>query len=275
MLIRRRYALAVLGACALAMSGPAAASQIEALYVVRQAGFRVMEARVVMELGPRGYRISADTRTTGLAILFANSATRVEVEGRWLGHGVVPDRYSSVGTWNGQARQVEMRYRDAAPELLALVPPDSGERMAVTEEQRRGTVDVLSALIRLAREAGATGRCDGVQSVFDGRRRLEWAVRTELVPADIQPAAGWTGPVLRCAFTSRMVAGFRLVDDSASAGRERQGTAWLATIRPDLPPIPVRVEFRSGMLGVLRAELVRLDRPAEAVRDGSGHQPVQ
>ena len=242
----------------------------EAHYVVYQAGFRVMEARVTMDFGQRGYRMTADTRTTGLAVLFANSQMRLESEGRWVGHAAAPDRYSAVGSRNGQPRRIEIAYRGNQPDLLAQLPPDAGERVSVTPEQQRGTVDILSAMARLMREAAATGRCDGAVSVYDGRRRLEWSARTEALGRQVAPAGGPWAPVMRCAFSSRVVAGFRHVDDANEIGRPRSGSALLAQVRPDLPPLPVRVEFPYGFLGPLRAELVRIEDPRARRSDGSG-----
>ncbi len=263
-----------LAAFALFAASPVAAQTAEAFYVVRQSGFRVMEARVIMDLDRRGYRITTESRSTGLAVLFANSTSQVRVEGIWRGHAAMPSSFASSGTWNGRPRQVQMRYSGDAPEILTLDPPDAGERVPVTAEERRGTVDIISALARLARESGATGQCNGEAAVFDGRRRLQWAVRTE-ASAEITPAGPWPGPMLRCAFSSRLVAGFRLRDDPAAAGRAREGTVWLATVRPDLPPLPVRVVFGSGLFGVLRAELVSIGAPGEARTDGSGDESVQ
>jgi len=264
-----RLALAV---APLLLAGlPAVAQVAEAHYVVRQAGFQVMEARVVIDLDQRGYRLTAETRTTGLAIMFANSQNRSQAEGRWIGNAAQPSRYASAGTYNGRPRRIEIVYRSGEPQLVAQEPSDAGERVPVSDEQRRGTVDILSALARLVRQAGATGRCDGEQSVYDGRRRLEWATRTDAVGVQAAPAGGpWPGPVLRCAFSSRVVAGFRLGDDPATVARPREGIAWLATVRPDMPPLPVRVEFISGLFGSLRAELVRIENPRAAASDGSG-----
>jgi len=251
-------------------ASPAAAQVAEAQYVVYQAGFRVMEARVTLDFGQRGYRMVADTRTTGLALLFANSQLRLESEGRWIGNSTAPDRYTASGSRNGQPRRIEIAYRGNQPELLVQVPPDTGERISVTPEQRRGTVDILSAMARLVREAGATGRCDGAVSVYDGRRRLEWTARTEALGSQIARAGGPWQPVMRCAFSTRVVAGFMYGDDPNEIGRPRSGSALLAQVRPDLPPLPVRVEFPYGFLGSLRAELVRIEDPRARRTDGSG-----
>lgn len=268
--VRRRARLAAAAAVPLLLAAaPASAQQAEAVYVVRQAGFNVMEARVVLDLGQRGYRITADARTQGLAVLFANSRTRLQAEGRWVGHSAMPDRFASAGVINGRQRRIEMAYRGDQVELLQQEPPDSTERTPVTPDQRRGTVDILSALARLVRHAGATGSCDGAQSVYDGRRRLEWSARTEaLGPAVARAGGRWT-PIMRCSFTSRVVAGFRHGDDTAAGGRPRSGSALLAMVRPDLPPLPVSLEFPWGIL-TLRAELVRLDDPRAGRSDGSG-----
>ena len=121
--------------------------------------------------------------------------------------------------------------------------------------QIEGTIDSLSALVRLSLAAAATGRCDLAGSVFDGRRRLEWSSRTLGVgPA---PMAGVSGEALRCALRSRLVAGFRRGDDPAEVGQPRDAEAWIAVLGPGVPPMPVRVEFPSTFLGAMRLDLVR------------------
>lgn len=263
-----RAALAAAAVPALLLAAPAAAQQAEAIYVVRQAGFQVMEARVGIDLGQRGYRITADARTTGLAVVFANARTRLLAEGRWNGHVAMPERFASAGVINGRQRRIEMAYRGAEVDLLQQEPPDADERTPVPPEQRRGTVDILSALARMTRQAAATGRCDGALSVYDGRRRLEWAARTEALGPAIAPAGGQWAPIMRCSFSSRVVAGFRHGDDPTRA-RPRTGQAYLAVVRPDLPPLPVRLDFPWGIL-TLHAELIRLEDPRAGRADGSG-----
>jgi hypothetical protein len=119
-----------------------------------------------------------------------------------------------------------------------------------------GAIDGLSALVRLSRDAAATGRCDLAGAVFDGRRRLEWSSRT--VGTGRPPVAGFAGEALRCRLESRLVAGFRRGDDPARAGQPRQAEAWLAVMGPGQPPMPLRVEFPSTFLGAFRLDLVRI-----------------
>lgn len=265
----RRTMLAAAAVLPVLIAAPAQAEMAEAVYAVRQAGFQVMEARVLLDLGQRGYRITADARTTGLAVVFANARTRLQAEGRWHGHLAMPERFASAGVINGRQRRIEMAYRGDTVELLQQEPPDSSERTPVPPDQRNGTVDILSALARLVRQAGATGRCDGATSVYDGRRRLEWSARTEELGPAVAQASGQWAPIMRCSFSSRVVAGFRHGDDPVRGSRPRTGQALLATVRPDLPPLPVRLDFPWGIL-TLHAELVRLEDPRAGRADGSG-----
>jgi hypothetical protein len=214
----------------------------------------------------RGYVVQAETRSSGVASLFSSFRQEVQAEGRWFGHAVQPLRFSSTGEWNGRQRRVEIGYRGAEPELRLLDPPYTEERLPVPQEQRRGAMDVIAALASMVRIAGATGRCDGAVAVFDGRRRFDWSSRTE-APAGFALAGGQGhGPQLRCAFTTRLVAGFRHGDDPAVAGRPRSGIATLAVLRPGMPPLPVRIEMGSGFFGTLRAELVRIEASDQQAR---------
>ena len=78
----------------------------------------------------------------------------------------------------------------------------------------------------------------------------------------VPPVHGVAGQALRCWLESRLVAGFRRGDDPAQAGRPREAEAWIAVLRPGLPPMPVRVEFPSTFLGSFRLDLLRVNRSA-------------
>ncbi len=250
----RRSAVAAAILAAL-LGGTARAQTLEADYALSQTGITVMDVRLNIDLSAERYRIASLSRARGLGHLFLPREQRAEAEGRFAGAEVRPYRYLSEGEWRGRPRRTVLEYLGGSPRLAVLEPHDDGDRLPVPPEQRDGTLDTLSALLRLARDSAATGRCDLAGAVFDGRRRLEWSSRT--LGVGRPPVAGLTGQALRCRLESRLVAGYRRGDDPARVGRPREADAWIAVLRPDAPPMPLRVEFPSTMLGPLRLDLVR------------------
>lgn len=252
-----RLAIALLAGAALGggTSG-VRAMPVEASYTVSQSGVTVVDVQLALQLTETFYRLESISRARGLARLFLPSEQRAEVQGGLVGREVQPLRYMSEGNWRSGARRTVMDYLGGSPRLAVLEPPDGPDRIPVSPDQMVGTIDSLSALVRLSLASAATGRCDLAGAVFDGRRRLEWSSRTVGVGA--APVAGVSGQALRCRLESRLVAGFRRSDDPAQAGRPREAEAWIAVLGAGLPPMPVRVEFPSTIFGSMRLDLVRI-----------------
>ncbi len=243
--------LAVPGAVA-----PARANPVVADYAVSQAGIPVMDIRIRFDVAEERYRLTSLARARGLGRLFLPREQIAEAEGGLAGREVRPLRYRTEGEWRGAPRRTLLEYVGRTPRLAVLEPPEGPDRIPVRPEEREGTIDALSALVLLARDAAATGRCDLSGAVFDGRRRLEWQSRT--IGTAQPPVPGFRGEALRCALESRLVAGFRVGDDPARAGQTRRAEAWLAVLGTGQPPLPLRVEFPSTFLGAFKMDLVRL-----------------
>ncbi|MBR0650954.1 DUF3108 domain-containing protein [Roseomonas terrae] len=257
-----RLAAALLVAAALPGGArPATAAPFEAHYSVYQSGLPVMDVQLALHLTDASYRLSSISRARGIARLFLPSEQRAEVQGGLAGRDVRPQRYTAEGNWRSGTRRTVMDFLAGTPRLSVLEPPEGPDRIPVTPDQMRGTIDTLSALVRLSLAAAATGRCDLDGSVFDGRRRLEWSSRT--LGVGPSPLDGVSAQALRCRLESRLVAGFRRGDDPVQAGRPREAEAWIAALGPGLPPMPLRVEFPSTFVGSLRLDLVRVNRSGE------------
>jgi hypothetical protein len=241
----------------LVLGSPARAASLDAGYVVFAAGMPVLEMEALLEFRPAGYRLRAMLRTRGPAALVVNGESRLQAEGGWDGGEPRPALYLSDGQWRGRPSRIEMHYVGPQPVLRHLHPPDGPEREPVPEAMRRGTLDALSALAKLAQAARATGRCDGAAAVFDGRRRMEVAMRT--AGRDILPPrrGAWSGEALRCTYESRVVAGFRRDQDRDGTARPMRGTVWVAAVHPGAPPIPVRFEIPSRWFGTATGYLMR------------------
>ena len=235
----------------------AGATPLVARYEATAGGMTIMQFDATFDLeGPR-YAIRIQSRMRGVAAWLASGEQVTSVEGRWEGNHPIPDRYRQEGTFRGKRRVVAIDYAPAGmPQLRALEPPNDGEREPVPAALRQDTMDGLSALAKLVRSVSRTGRCDTTAQVFDGRRRSNYSVRT--VSQDVMPAsAGYAGPALRCAFESRILAGFRLDQDrEAEAKIPHPATAWLGHPWPGAGPVPVLIEMPTRWFGPVRATLV-------------------
>jgi hypothetical protein len=256
-----RLPVAILAGAALLGGVTAArATPFEATYAVSQSGLTVLDVHLALQLTEASYRLTSVSRARGFLRWFMPGEQRAEVRGGLVGREVRPLRYITQGQGRSGPRRTVMEFISGTPRLAVLEPPEGPDRIPVSPDQMQGTIDSLSALVRLSLDAAATGRCDLSGSVFDGRRRLEWSSRT--LGVGTPPGDVVSGQALRCALESRLVAGFRRGDDPAEVGKPREAEAWIAVLGPGLPPMPVRVEFPSTFLGALRLDLVRVGAAA-------------
>jgi hypothetical protein len=198
--------------------------------------------------------------------MFVSGEQVSRARGSWAGATPVPASFVSDGTWNGRPRSVAMNWQDGQARVLALEPPNEAERDPVPEEMMRGTMDVLSALAGLAVQVGRAGACDLGAPVFDGRRRSDFAVRTEgraMLPAW---RGAWQGEALRCEIEGRQVAGFHRDRERAASVTPQRGTAWVAAPYAGAPPVPVRLDVPTRWFGTATAVLLRAE-PVERRAD--------
>jgi hypothetical protein len=255
-------------ALALSFALPAAAlaEPVRASYEVTARGLTVMRIEALFDLAdPQRYRVETRLRVGGIATAFISGEQVSRVEGGWSQNMPRPLRYSTDGLWRGQPRHILLDYVRGAPVVRRLEPPNDAEREPVPPELAQGTVDTLSALALLARTVRETGRCEARAATYDGRRRTDFDART-LGRDRLALGATWSGEALRCGFEGRQVAGF-MRDQPAEWRQPQAGEAWLASLRPGTPPVPVRVELASRWFGTVRASLVALD-PATTGQGG-------
>lgn len=250
---RSLAALLALPFCLALPAGASAAhpGPVQASYTAYFSGFSIVTLDASIDLGAEAYRVAATMRTTGMLAMIVRGEQVSLVEGRVQPAGtpfaLAPSRFLMEGTWRSTLRRVAMSWTGGQPDVLSVVPASQDEREPVPAELQRNTVDTLTALAALVRQAAGTGRCDGAAQVFDGRRRSDFTAATEGI--DTLAAHKWgsfSGPALRCRFEGRQVAGFWRQGDRDEAAKPRGGFAWFASPAPGLPMIPVRIEAESS-----------------------------
>jgi hypothetical protein len=264
----RRF-LATLPLLAALVPAGVSAQALRAVYEVHAAGMVVMELDARVELSHDAYRVETALRTRGIAAVVASGEQVSRASGGWAGAAARPAAFVSEGVWRGRMRRMALSWQGGDPQIVELTPPETEEREPVPAAMRRGTTDLLSAIAALARQVRQEGRCDAHAPLFDGRRRSEFATRSEGREV-IRPWRGaWHGEALRCGFEGRQVAGFRRDQEPSAAAAPQRGTAWIAAPYPGAPPIPVRLDIPTRWFGTATAVLLRadpLERRAELER---------
>jgi Protein of unknown function (DUF3108) len=238
-------------ACLTATGASAQVAQVQLAYDTYAAGVEVMQMNAFFGLGPWNYRIDLDYHTTGLVGLFYRGHQVNKVRGMWHDADPAPVEFFGVGVWRGQERRTLIDYNNGLPQVKELQPPQESEREPVPAELQRNTMDTLSALAQLLRHVEQDHSCETEVHTYDGRRVLDVVAHTSGAERlDPSGRSSFSGPTLRCDFEGRELAGFLLGEDDPEHRRPLHGSAWLAPLMPNGPPLPVRIAFQTRWFGL-------------------------
>jgi hypothetical protein len=236
-------------------------------------GLLVLKMRARLTLTPTAYDGELSFHTAGMVGWMIHDVDDSHVVGRFAASepGAAPDvaqpsRLDDVGNLRGTDRVTRMSYRGGTPVIEELAPPVALERKPVPPEVTPNTIDNLSALAMLVRHVAATGRCDGRATLFDGRRLTTLAVRTAGTQELTKTGRSiFAGQALRCDVDGNQLYGFKNNESEAEQRRTKHGNAWLATLLPHAPPVPVRVVFTNKDLGEVTLYLTGITAAPAAI----------
>jgi len=232
--------------------------QAHASYSAYIGGLHVADMEADIGLGPNSYQVNIAYHTTGITSIFVHGNQSYAVTGSWAGMSPRPNEFVSQGQWHGEQRVVRIDYQQGSPVIRELVPTVDVPRAPVPAALQQNTIDTVSALAQLVRTVGHTGTCGGSVRTFDGRRIATVQAVTgtrEMLPASSRSL--FSGNALRCDFTAQQTAGFKL-DDADKEHKPLHGSAWLAALSNNGPPLPVRLSFETRGLGSVTMYLTAL-----------------
>jgi hypothetical protein len=125
---------------------------------------------------------------------------------------LMPTMFTSHIRTDTEASDVAMALEDGNVSELSVTPPPSGDRVPLTEANRQGVVDPLSAMLfpagvtsegLLSREA-----CHRSLPIFDGRHRYDLKLAFKRMDRAMA-GKGYSGPVLVCSLVYEPIAGHR------------------------------------------------------------------
>jgi hypothetical protein len=227
---------------------PAPARALDLTYDVYLGGLHIFTFDVDMTLQQDHYRVSAEGATQGMVGWLYGWQTKLAAEGIDRNGRIEPQRYDIESNWQGNQRTVALDFAGDGHYALEQTPPpepDPDIEGSLPESLPDGIVDPLSLAVAATRALEENGRCDQTLPVFDGQRRYDLTLKhidEATLPANDYSA--YHGPTVRCSFSMNRISGFRKSwkskrqPDAASSAP----TIWVAAIRPDLPPVPVRYD---------------------------------
>jgi hypothetical protein len=204
-------------------------------------GIHVLTVRTTLDQTEERYSAGVDYATIGLAGILFEQKTHAVATGRLGRATAYPDSFSNDTVRNGIARRSRVSYRPDGTVEGTTAPPT---RVVVPPELMRGTVDNVTAYLRLERQLAETGKCAMTVPVFDGRHRYD-LVFADAGKQQLSPEGGqkFSGSAIAC----RMTRHNRVVEPSEQDEGAGQGMLWYASLVPGEVPVPVRMQLQTQL----------------------------
>ena len=147
-----------------------AQTRLEASYTITFARIPVGNIVTVLELGASEYAVSATGHAGGVMRSLVSGEAAFAARGTVKDGRAVPASFTSRIAAADENVDVTMVLNDGAVEKLTVVPPPASDRVPVTEADRRGILDPLSAFL-LPRPPATTNGVAGADLSPDACQR--------------------------------------------------------------------------------------------------------
>jgi Protein of unknown function (DUF3108) len=226
----------------IALGGRGHAESLDASYTISFARIRVGDITATVVFGPSEYAMSARGRAGGLMKALIDGEASFTTRGTITDGHPVPTNFTSKIVSNAQTSDVTMVLDEGSVKELAATPLSSSGRVPVTEANRQGIVDPLTAMLFTAAATGALSQeaCWRTLPIFDGHQRYDLKLAFKRMDKVVNEK-GYAGPVVVCSLRYEPIAGHSASNTLVkyvSEGREMElalapiaGTHWLAPIR--------------------------------------------
>jgi hypothetical protein len=158
-----------------------------------------------------GYDAKSHFETGGVVSIFWNSKIDATVNGKIGEHSITPALYDSYSTdHNSKIQRVKVTYDKDMPDTLAE-PAYNTNKYPVTDEQKKNTVDPMTAITTILSgvKADAKNPCGTSVQVFDGKRRYD-VVFTYVKDEALKLDNGlYTGNAHQCQVHYNEIAGYK------------------------------------------------------------------
>jgi len=189
-----------------------AEGKLDASYTISFARIRVGDIAATGVFGESEYAISARGRAGGIIKVLVDGEASFSTHGTIKDGYPVPTTFTSKIVSDAETSDVTMVLDEGSvKELAATVPPPKSDRVPVTQTNRQGIVDPLTAMLFSATAAGeglARDVCRHTLPIFDGQQRYDLKLafkRMDKVTAE----KGYAGPVVVCSVSYESIAGHR------------------------------------------------------------------
>ena len=245
-----------------------AQGKLKAHYAISMTGVTFGEVVWSVDIGDTLYTTTASGKASGVLSKLVNGEGLVEAQGSLGAERLNPSSYTSTITDDDGRIELQMTFADGtATETMTPLPPEYADRLPVTDADRRGASDPLSAVListKLGGGAMAASDCNRTLKVFDGRRRYNLALSYARMDK-IGLERGYSGAILVCSVVLQPIAGYRADSMIVKyvAGR-RNMELWFAPIAGTSVIAPLLV-LMPTLIGTLKIQGDQFEAVASAV----------
>jgi hypothetical protein len=248
----------------IALGGRGHAESLDASYTISFARIRVGDITATVVFGPTEYAMSARGRAGSLMKAIMDGEGSFTTRGTVTDGHPVPTYFTSKIVSNAQTSDVTMALDDGSVKELVATPLSSQGRVPVTEANRQGIVDPLTAMLFSSAATGALSQeaCRRTLPIFDGHQRYDLKLAFKRMDKVVNEK-GYAGPVVVCSLRYEPIAGHSASNTLVkyvSEGREMElalapiaGTRWLAPIRFSIASTIANLVIEAGRFEVTEA----------------------
>lgn len=245
--------------------GPA--STLDLTYDLYVSGIPLGKVAMSARFQGADYKAISTLETKGIVNAFWQAKIEASSSGSTTEGKIRPNLYDSFSQNRSvQRRHATLSFGPDGPTSLLSDPPYGDNQYPVSDEQRKRTLDPLSAAVYLT--SGSTvaqGKpCETAAPIFDGRRRYD-VVSNYLKKADVHMDNGlYSGPVLVCQIHYDQIAGYpqNVIEQNKKFPKM---FAWVIEAKSSSDPnrlymVPIRVwaETEFGVVAAVASQ-VKLD----------------
>ena len=237
-------------------SAHAESSRQQLVYEVYAGGIHALQATMDVDLRDKSkYSLVLYAKTRGMLGALAPWHGTFESHG-WKSKGdFAPQKHQSTATWRGETDIKEYLYnKDGTFQSLKITEGEKApENKDVEAEVTDGTIDVLTATLRVMENYNEAGRCEGKAEVFDGKRRFEQRFKHKqevtLTPSKYNI---YGGKAAECTVEVTPINGEWSKKPRGWLSIQEQGrdkgtmpTVWMGRVTEDGPAVPVKIRVKT------------------------------
>jgi len=233
-----------------------AAQNLKLAYDIFIGDFLTGSVNIEVDTELKRYMVKSQLRSHGLLDFLFEYRGQNKVVGRIFPQDARPDYYEARGSWAGKQRTVDIRYDLAGRLIYKAVPPAAeDDRDLVPAKLLPGTADPVTAMFAAFTRASRSTTCNDQLKIFDGRRRYN--IYLSEVAGSNTKGPLYSGSARVCRARQTVLAGASRRIWLPQFARPDRTDIWIASIRPDLPLLPVRIKADLGIADLV-AHLVAI-----------------